>query len=359
MMENPATPDNPQLKTAVEIAIRLGLLIALLGWCFMILSPFLPILIWSIIIAVAMNPIFQTLKKRLGNRGGLTAALMVTFILIVLLVPCVLLTDSLIDGVRHLKDAYDQDGHLIPPPDERVNSWPAFLKPVVDLWALASNSLKAFIIQYKEQLSDVMRWLIKSLASVGLGILQLMGSFVIAGVMLAYSKSGGEAAERIFIRLLGQRGQEFVKLTESTIRQVVKGILGVAVIQTLLASLGFFIAGVPLAGLWAVLCLMLAIVQVGMGPIIIPLVIYMWSASDGLTAGLFTGWSIFVLVIDNVLKPWLLGKGASVPMLVIFLGAIGGFIAIGFVGLFLGAVILSLTYKLGQEWLNPPKTESV
>jgi predicted PurR-regulated permease PerM len=357
MMENPATPENPHLKTAVEIAIRLGLLLALLGWCFAILSPFLPILIWSIIIAVAMNPIFQSLKKRLGNRGGLTASLMVIIIIIILLIPCVLLTDSLIDGVRHVKDAYDQDGHLIPPPDERVNSWPAFLKPVVDLWALASNSLKAFIVQYKEQLSNVMRWLIKSLAGVGLGILQLLGSFIIAGVMLAYSKSGGEAAERIFIRLLGQRGQEFVKLTETTIRQVVKGILGVAVIQTLLASIGFFVAGVPLAGLWAVLCLMLAIVQVGMGPIIIPLVIYMWSASDGITAGLFTGWSIFVMVIDNVLKPWLLGKGAPVPMLVIFLGAIGGFIAIGFVGLFLGAVILSLTYKLGQEWLNPPKTE--
>jgi predicted PurR-regulated permease PerM len=352
-------PDSPHLKTAVEIAIRLGLLVALLGWCLMILSPFLPILIWSIIIAVAMNPIFQSIKKRLGNRGGLTASLMVTVILIIVLIPCVLLTDSLIDGVRHLKDAYDQDGHLIPPPDERVNSWPAFLKPVVDLWALASNSLKAFIVQYKEQLANGMRWMIKSLAGVGLGILQLLGSFIIAGVMLAYSKTGGEAAERIFVRLLGKRGQEFVQLTESTIRQVVKGILGVAVIQTILASLGFFIAGVPLAGLWAVLCLMLAIVQVGMGPVIIPLVIYMWSASDNLTAGLFTGWSIFVMVIDNVLKPWLLGKGASVPMLVIFLGSIGGFIAIGFVGLFLGAVILSLTYKLGQEWLQPPTGESV
>lgn len=359
MTENPIPSESPYLKPAVEIAIRLGLLVALLGWCLMILSPFLPILIWSIIIAVAMNPIFQSIKKRLGNRAGLTASLMVTSILIIVVIPSVLLTDSLIDGVSHLKDAYDKDGHLIPPPDERVNSWPAFLKPVVDLWALASNSLKAFIIQYKEQLANGMGWLIKSLAGVGLGILQLLGSFIIAGVMLAYSKTGGEAAERVFVRLMGKRGQEFVQLTESTIRQVVKGILGVAVIQTILASLGFFIAGVPLAGLWAVLCLMLAIVQVGVAPIIIPLVIYMWSASDSLTAGLFTGWSIFVMVIDNVLKPWLLGKGASVPMLVIFLGSIGGFIAIGFVGLFLGAVILSLTYKLGQEWLQPPTTESV
>jgi predicted PurR-regulated permease PerM len=208
-------------------------------------------------------------------------------------------------------------------------------------------------MEYKDQLGDAAKHVFRSLAGVGIGILEFMVSIIIAGVMLAYAKSGGEAVERVFIRLVGARGQEFVKLTETTIRQVVKGILGVAVIQTILASLGFFIAGVPLAGLWAVISLVLAIIQVGVGPVVIPLIIYMWSTSDTLTASLFTGWSVFVLVIDNVLKPWLLGKGAPVPMLVIFLGAIGGFIATGFVGLFLGAVILSLTYKLAQEWMTP------
>jgi len=207
------------------------------------------------------------------------------------------------------------------------------------------------VTQYHEQLQDIAKWIFRALTGVGIGVLEFVAAIIIAGVMLTYAKSGGQAAERVFIRLVGSRGQEFVRLSETTIRQVVKGILGVALIQTILASLGLFIAGVPLAGLWAVICLVLAIVQIGVGPVIIPIVIYVWSTSSTTTAVLFTIWSIFVLTIDNVLKPLLLGKGAPVPMLVIFLGAIGGFVATGLVGLFLGAVILSLTYKLLLEWL--------
>lgn len=346
-------PEKSYLNQAIEITIRLGLLLALLGWCLTILKPFIPFLIWGVIIAVTAFPFFQTLSRKLGNRQGLTATLIVLIFLVVIVIPCILLADSLVDGIRHLKNVYDENGHLIPPPDASVNDWPAFTKPIVDLWRNAASSTQAFVMEYKDQLTEVARWIFKSLAGVGVGILEFIAAVIIAGVMLAYSKSGGEAAERIFVRLVGKRGQEFVKLTETTIRQVVKGILGVAVIQTLLASIGFFVAGVPLAGLWAVICLVLSIVQIGVGPVVIPLIIYMWSTSSALTAGLFTGYGIFVLTIDNVLKPWLLGKGAPVPMLVIFLGSIGGFIATGFVGLFLGAVILSLTYKLVTEWINP------
>lgn len=354
-MSDAKASDNEKsyLRPAIEITVRLGLLLALIGWCLTILRPFIPLLIWGVIIAVATFPFFNTLSKKLGNRNGLTASLIVIFFLLIILIPCVLLADSLLDGVHHLRDAYSHNGHLIPPPPDGVSQWPGFTKPLIDIWSLASNSTQAFVLQYKEQLGDVAKYLFRSLAGIGVGILEFVVSIIIAGVMLAYAKSGGEAVERVFIRLIGSRGQEFVRLTETTIRQVVKGILGVAVIQTVLASLGFFIAGVPLAGLWAVISLVLAIIQVGVGPVVIPIIIYMWSTSDALTAGLFTGWSLFVLVIDNVLKPWLLGKGAPVPMLVIFLGAIGGFIATGFVGLFLGAVILSLTYKLAQEWMTP------
>lgn len=354
-MTNPqnTNPDKPYLSQVIEIVVRLGLLLALLGWCLTILKPFIPILMWGIIIAVTAFPFFDTLSKKLGNRKGLTASLMVVFFLIVIVVPCVLLTDSLVAGIRHLQDSYDQNGYLIPPPDDQVKDWPAFTKPVVDLWRSASNSTQAFVVEYKDQLTGVARWIFKALAGIGVGIVEFLAAVIIAGVMLAYAKTGGEAAEQVFVRVIGRRGQEFVKLTETTIRQVVKGILGVAIIQTILASIGFFVAGIPAAGLWAVISLVLAIVQIGVGPVVIPLTIYVWSTSSTLAAILFTIWGVFVLTIDNVLKPWLLGKGAPVPMLVIFLGAIGGFIAIGFVGLFLGAVTLSLTYKLVTGWVNP------
>lgn len=338
------------VRNAIEIAVRLGLLAALLFWCLTILKPFIPVLIWGIITAVTLFPFFNTINKRI-KRSGLTATLLVVFILAAIIIPCVLLADSLLDGISRLRESYQQDGLLIPPPPESVHSWPAITKPVVDLWKLASTSTQVFVTQYREQLQDIAKWIFRALTGVGIGIIEFIAAIIIAGVMLTYSKSGGEAAERVFIRLVGSRGQEFVRLSETTIRQVVKGILGVAVIQTILASLGLFIAGVPLAGLWAVICLVLAIIQVGVGPVIIPIIIYVWSTSSTTTAVLFTIWNIFVLTIDNVLKPLLLGKGAPVPMLVIFLGAIGGFVATGLVGLFLGAVILSLTYKLLQEWL--------
>ena len=352
-METPKnTEDQSYLNKAVEIAIRLGLLGLLIGWCFIILSPFISLLLWGIIIAVAIHPVFNWLKTKLRGRSKLASILVTLVLLSILIVPSLLVTESLVQGISYLRDAYENGGHLIPPPDQRVESWPAFAKPIVDLWTLASTSLQSFVIQYKEQVAEVGRWVFSAIAGISIGVAQFVISIIIAGVLLVYAKSGGETAERVLSRLVGNRGQAYVQLGEVTIRQVVKGILGVAVIQAALASIGFFVAGVPAAGFWTVVCLILAIVQIGVGPVVIPLIIYMFSVSSPLAASLFMIWNIIVLLSDNILKPILLGRGAPVPMLVIFLGSVGGFIVSGFIGLFLGAVILSLAYKLGEEWLG-------
>jgi predicted PurR-regulated permease PerM len=184
-------------------------------------------------------------------------------------------------------------------------------------------------------------------------ILQFVVSIIIAGVFLAFSESVGSGATRVFVKLAGKSGEHFAEVTVTTIRSVVKGILGVAVIQATMAGLGFFIAGVPYAGVWSVACLFFAIIQVGSGPVAIPIMIYMFSVSDTLTAVLLAIWLVITLLSDNILKPLLLGRGAPAPMLVVFLGAIGGFITMGFLGLFLGAVILTIGYKLFMTWLEP------
>ncbi len=133
---------------------------------------------------------------------------------------------------------------------------------------------------------------------------------------------------------------------------MVKGVLGVAIIQSIIAGIGFYVAGVPFAGLWTVLCLVFAIVQVGIGPIAIPVAIYMFSVADTTTAVILAIWLGIALLSDNILKPILLGRNAPAPMMVIFIGSIGGFIYNGFLGLFLGAVILTLGYKLFIAWIN-------
>jgi predicted PurR-regulated permease PerM len=162
-------------------------------------------------------------------------------------------------------------------------------------------------------------------------------------------------AQGIARRLAGERGPQLADLAEATVRGVARGLLGVAVVQSLLAGVGMVLAGVPAAGLWTLLCLFLCVVQIGAGLVLVPAVIYVFVTGSTTTAVLFLVWSVFVMLIDNVLKPMLMGRGLQVPMVVVFLGAIGGMLAWGIVGLFVGSVILVLGYKLFVGWLAPER----
>jgi len=180
-----------------------------------------------------------------------------------------------------------------------------------------------------------------------------MIAIVIAGVFMAHSGGGHEAVQRVATRLIGEHGGEIADLAESTIRSVARGILGVALIQALLAGIGFFVAGVPAAGLWALLCLLLSVAQIGVLPILLPIIIYLFNTADLAVAIGFLIWSIPVALVDNILKPLLLGRGLKTPMIVIFMGAIGGFLTSGIIGLFIGAVVLALGWELLLAWLYP------
>jgi predicted PurR-regulated permease PerM len=195
---------------------------------------------------------------------------------------------------------------------------------------------------------------------VGLNILQLIVAVILSGVFLAYSEEGYRLFRAIGRRLAGQQGVELVDLAEATMRSVARGVLGVALIQSTAAGIGLVLAGVPLAGLWTVIALILCVVQIGPFLIMAPAVVYVFSTSDTLPAVLFLIWSIFTGLLDNFLKPLLLGRGLDVPMIVIFLGAIGGLLMSGIIGLFVGAVVLALGYKVFNAWLSvEPSNTSV
>lgn len=278
---------------------------------------------------------------------GLTLVL-----LSVIIIPSTLVTESLYEGVSYLTKTYQAGKPLIPPPGETTANWPSFARPILDIWQHASDNLQETVLQYSEQVTTVGTWLLSALAGVGKGILQFNISIIIAGFILAYSENLKIVSNKIFQKLAGAHGGHFATVTVQTIQNVVKGFLGVAIIQSVMAGLGFFIAGVPFAGLWAVACLILAIVQIGVGPIVIPIAIYMFAVSDSTTAVLLSIWFVIIMISDNILKPILLGKNAPVPMPVVFIGSIGGFIFSGFLGLFLGAVVLTIGYKLFQTWLE-------
>jgi len=175
---------------------------------------------------------------------------------------------------------------------------------------------------------------------------------IIAGIFLVKAEPSGAFARKLIIRMAGERGEEIIGIAGQTIKNVAKGILGVAFIQSVLAGIVFALAGVPFAGIWALVVLMLAIIQLPSALVMIPVIIYLYFVKDPLPATLWAVPMLIIALIDNVLKPLLMGKGAPVPMLVIFLGAIGGFIFSGFVGLFTGAIVLSVGYTLLVQWME-------
>ncbi|SDW45890.1 AI-2E family transporter [Nitrosomonas communis] len=335
-----------------EIAIRLGVLAVVLIWCFQIVQPFIIPLVWGIIIAVAIHPLYLKLRNLLGNQRVIAAILLITVLLALLMVPTVMLTNLLVQNVVTLAEQFLHGQFTIPPTPEAIRNWPLIGEPIAKMWDLASTNLIEALKLVQPQLRAAGVWLINAAASAGMGIIIFIAAFVIAGILLAYSESSYQLAHSISRRLVGERGDDFANLAEATIRSVARGVLGVAVIQALLAGLGFIFAGVPAAGIWALLCLILAVVQIGVGIIVVPAIIYVFATGDTLTAVIFLIWNVMIMLLDNVLKPLLLGRGVSVPMAVIFLGAIGGLLMSGIVGLFVGAIILALGYKLFQVWLN-------
>lgn len=341
-----------KFEKIVDTLIRLGVLSLILMWCLDILKPFILILVWAIVIAVAIYPVHAFFSKIFKGRNILSSIVLISIMLSLILIPSGLIMYSLYEGINHFRELFDSGQPLIPPPGGSTANWPTIAKPIVEFWQLASENLQETIVKYSDEIKIYGSFLLLGLAGVGKGIATFVASIIIAGVLLIYADSSSEVTHKIFRKLVGKNGDNFADISVLTIRNVVKGILGVAFIQTAMAGLGFFMAGVPFAGLWTILCLILAIIQVGIGPIAIPVAIYVFSVANPTTSIILAIWLGITLTIDNVLKPILLGRNAPAPMLVIFLGAIGGFIYNGFLGLFLGAIILTIGYKLFLIWLD-------
>ena len=353
MSENPTSILAQQFtRNAVEATIRIGVLLVLVAWCFQITRPFIGPIVWGVIIAIAIFPIHRALLTLLGGRNGLSASLLTVVMLVVLVWPTVVLTGALLDNLQLLSDTLDAGSLDVPPPPEGVASWPVIGPTLYQFWDLASTNMDAALIELQPQIEAVAGWLLSAAAGTGLGVLQFVLSIIISGILITHSAAGHHFADKLSLRLSGERGSAFVDLAEATVRGVARGVIGVAFIQMLLVGLGLGIAGVPWAGLWTFLALLLAIMQIGVAPVMIGAIIYMFTTADTLPAVLFLIYGVFVSAIDNVLKPLLMGRGLDVPMAIILVGTIGGMLASGIVGLFIGAVVLAVAYKLFMTWLD-------
>lgn len=345
-------------KQIFETILQLGLVFLILGFCFKLLLPFMMPILWAIILAITLYPIFTFLQKKLNGRKSLASFIIITTILALIIIPTVIFFNSVTTTLVELKAGVENGTVKVAEPGQNIKDWPVIGDKTYDFLYTLSTDLDKGLLEYKEQILEVSKTILGSIASSIATLLQVILSVVIAGVLMV-STSAQNLAINFIKRIAGDSGEEFLNISVSTVYQVVKGILGVAIIQTLIQAVGLFGCGVPFAGVLTLLCLMLSIIQVG--PIIINLgvIAYLFSL-DNTTAAI--GWTIFFILSglsDNVLKPLLLGKGAMVPMLVIFLGVIGGFMMSGFIGLFVGPIVFSIGYKLFVAWMDDKPESSV
>ncbi|MCU0407514.1 MAG: AI-2E family transporter [Bacteroidales bacterium] len=344
---------------SIDLIIKLLLILLLLVWCAMIILPFVVPVLWGIILAVTLHPLYNRLLKRVKGRKGLAGSIITILMLALLFVPFVWLVSSVIGSARDFVNSLRENTLVIPAPKPEVADWPLVGDPIFNAWQSLSTNTQAAVVQYKHQVLQIGDKLLVTFKSVTSNFLMMVLSVVISGVMLTNSEKSEKSIKSFASRLGGGSGEEFSSLVVLTIRNVAKGILGVAFIQFVLIGACLILAKVPLAGLWAIVVFLFAMVQLPVGIVAIPIIIYLYSANDPLPA---TIWSVLILVFamsDAVLKPLLMGKGAPVPMLVIFLGAIGGMIMSGFIGLFTGAIVLSIGYKLILIWLGGGMKEHI
>ncbi len=336
----------------VDTILRIVVLFLLIAWCIGIILPFLEPVIWGAIIAIAVYPFFAMVKRWVGNRNMLAGVLLTLLILVLLLLPTAWVIRSLVEGIQTLVIQFRNQTLVIPPPDPSVAGWPLIGKPISEIWLLASQSLESVITTYREPLSKLGLSLLGPLGGFGKSLIMLFVSVIIAGAFLVKADASADIVRKLIHRLAGDRSDEIIPIAGVTIKNVAKGILGVAFFQFVTAGTVFMLANVPLAGLWAFVVLVLAILQLPSVIVILPVIIYLFSVKELAPAILWTVALLVVGLSDNILKPLLMGKGSTVPMLVIFLGAIGGFIFSGFIGLFTGAIVLSVGYNLMGHWIG-------
>ena len=338
-------------QTALN-ALRLGLLLLIVYWCYKIVAPFIPLVLWGVIIAVAVYPLHRSLADRLGNRIKLSATLVTLLGLLVLTTPVVVLTESLIESSMDIASDIADGSVQVPPPPERVEKWPLVGEKLHSSWTLASQNISAALERFGPQLEVLRDRLVATAGGAGVAFLQLFFSIIISGFFLAASNSSMAGARSVVNWLVGEEGPVLLHISESTIRSVARGVLGVAIIEAILIAIGMIVADVPAAGFWTFLVLVLSIIQIPPLLVLVPMTVYVLSASEPFGITVFIICGVLAVAVDTFLKPVLLGRAADAPMLVVLMGAIGGMMLAGIVGLFVGAVVLTVGWELLQYSLT-------
>ncbi len=342
----------------LDVLIRAGLVATLVVFCFEIFHPFFDLVVWALILAVTIYPLQVRMRGRLGLSEGHIATLIIVFSIAIILVPAYLLGVAVFESVDRAIDIV-KDGNLrIPQPSDSVSAWPLVGQQLYGFWQQAATDLSGLLMKVAPQLKGFSVALLGKLAGLGTGLLVFVFALIIAGIIMAHGELGTRSAQRIASRIVGpDRGVRIVELCTATIRAVAQGVVGIAFIQMLLIGVAFIVKDIPGAGLLALAVLLLGIMQLPATLVTIPVIVYVFATEGASVATIVFSVYVFVAgLADNVLKPLLLGRGVDVPMPVVLIGALGGMISGGIIGLFIGPVMLAVGYRLFWLWVDEPAT---
>jgi predicted PurR-regulated permease PerM len=336
----------------IQLAVRLALLALLIYWSFVVVRPFVPILAWSVVLTVALYPVFQWLSSLFGNRPKLAATILTLINLGIVIGPATWLGLGAVEGLRSFADQIGAGTLTIPSPPAGAKDWPVIGQQLHGLWNQASTNLRAFLSQVAPQLKPLAGTMLGLAGDAGVGTIKFLLAVALTGFLFPAGPRLVAAGRRFLSRVVAERSEDFLGLAGATIRSVAQGVIGIAVAQGLAIGIILKLADVPQAGLLAFAVLILGILQIGSAIVVIPVLIWIWLTKSFATALLVTLCILPASLADNVLKPIVMGRGLTTPALVIFLGVIGGTLAHGIVGLFIGPIILAVAWELLTAWVR-------
>lgn len=338
------------MRTTFQL-LFLGALIAASFW---VVRPFLAPLTWAVAITVATWPLLLRIQSWLGGRRSLAVVAMTLALLLILVVPLYFSVRAIIGSAERIASSTGQLAALtIPQPPNWVQAVPVVGAKVAGRWQqLAAGGPSEISAQLAPYVHGVVRWFAGQVGSVGLLLVQFLLTVVISAILYANGETAARAAELFARRLAGPQGEDAVHLAGQAIRSVALGVVVTAVLQTFFAGLGLMIVGVPFATILTAAIFILCIAQVGPLLLLIPAVIWVYSANGPVWGTGFLLWAIFCGTFDNFLRPMLIKRGANLPLLLIFAGVIGGLIGFGIIGLFIGPVVLAVAYTLLVDWVS-------
>ena len=342
----------------VDVILPLFLVALLVALCVQLLLPFVGLLVWTIILAICFKPLHERFITKRGMSARRSAVIIGTGLSALVLVPTAIAAFHAATSIPALVATVQSGDRKVPPPPDRLKSIPVVGERAHATWTQASTDMPAFAKKYGAQIATFTKSLLSIAAGLFGAILALVLAIIFAAICLAYSVPLRAYIARVFARITGDRksGEHYMDIIAATIRSVANGVIGVAFVQALLVGIGFFAVGLPGAGLLSLLAMAFGVVQVPVILITLPAIIWAFAVKSTTVAIIFTVWSIVAGLSDAFLKPLMIGHGLEVPMPIILLGVIGGVMAFGLVGLFIGAVVLAVGYVLFSEWVGTSAT---